>query len=83
MQYKKYGISFDNDKERLRIAKGIAFKTAKEGSFKFRNGKQTNVFETIINNAKPSLLQALAEGQASKYSSEVQEEITRINKISR
>jgi len=83
LQYKKYDISFDNDKQRLSRAKGIATKTAKFGSFKFRENKQTQIFETIINSAKPSLLQALAQGQKAKYSSEVQEEIKRINNLDR
>lgn len=49
LQYKKYGITYRDDKERRGIAFAIMKKIAKEGSYKFRNpAKQTNVIEQAI-----------------------------------
>jgi hypothetical protein len=82
LQYKKYGISYDDDKERWAIAWGIAKTQAKKGSFKFR-GNQTDVFGDVIEKAKPTLFTALGEEERVNFASEVQEEIKRINEIKR
>lgn len=83
LQYKKYGITYDNDKQRLGIAIAMAKNTAKLGSWKFRKNEQTNVFKTVLDKAKPTLMEALAESERAKYSSEVQNEIKRINELPR
>jgi len=83
LQYKKYDISYENDKQRLGIAIAMATNIAKEGSWKFRNNEQTNVFKDVLDKAKPTLLQALQESERAKFQSEVQEEIKRINELPR
>lgn len=52
LQYKKYGLTWSNNKERTSLAIAIMRKHAKDGSYKFRNPtKQTKVFESAVINA--------------------------------
>ena len=83
LAYKKYDITYDSEEKRQTISENIARSIAKNGSFKFRENKQTDVFGSIIKKATPSLLKALAEDRAAQLSSEVGEEIKRINEIKR
>ncbi len=83
LQYKKYGIKYSSDKQRLSIAIAMATNIAKKGSWKFRNNKQTDVFKTVLDKAKPTLMQALENEERAKYTSEVQAEIKKINGIPR
>jgi hypothetical protein len=82
LEFNKYGIEYETDKERWGIAWAIAKTHAKEGSFKFR-GNQTDVFAQVIAQAKPTLLQALTDSSVTKFESEVLKEIKRINDIAR
>ncbi|NQZ65435.1 hypothetical protein [Crocosphaera sp.] len=60
LQFKKYGITYSDDKEKRSIAFAIMKKTAKSGSFKFRNtSKRTNVIETAIEDTTKTLRQKL------------------------
>ena len=60
LQFKKYGITYSDDKERRSIAFAIMKKTAKQGSYKFRNpSKRTNVIETAIEDTTKALRQKL------------------------
>jgi hypothetical protein len=83
LQYKKYGLSYSNDKQRLGIAIAISKNIATLGSWKFRKNEQTDVFKDVLAKAKPTLLQALQEAQRAKYTSEVLEEVKRINELER
>ena len=56
LQYKKYGITYSDDKERRSIAFAIMKKTANEGSYKFRNpAKRTNVIETALKDVSKTI----------------------------
>ena len=83
LQYKKYDFDYENDKERLGIAIAISTNIAKEGSYKFRNNMQTDVFGQVIDEALPTLYKALEDESRASFTSEVQKEIKRINEITR
>lgn len=67
LKYKKYGISYKDDKERLSIAIAIARKIAKEGSYKFRNiAKRTSVYEDAFSKTFGNLEADLADIEVSR-----------------
>lgn len=77
---KKYGLDWQKDSERKSLAFLIARKIEKEGSWKMRKPDQrTQIIETAIKNATPTLFDALRSYQTATVNSQVQTEINKIN----
>jgi len=75
--YKKYGITYGNDKERKSITWAIYNKMQRDGSFKFRNkDKRTQVVETAIQKSLPTVTAALA----NFYTANVRDIVTEFKK---
>ena len=60
LEFKKYNLNWNDEKERRSIAHAIVRNMAKKGSYKFRNtSAQTNIFESAIQATLPSLVKDL------------------------
>ena len=70
--FKKYGITYKTDSRRKGIAYAITRKIAEEGSAKAR-GKypKTNIFQSAINKALPSMLKGLITQKEINTRSEI------------
>jgi hypothetical protein len=80
LQYKKYGITYNNDEERLGIAIAISKSMSKDGSYKRKNkDKRTTIIKDSIGKAKPTLFKALITDSAIRLRSEVGKIIKSIN----
>lgn len=68
LQYRKYGLNFSDNKERLSLAFAIARKQDAEGSFKFRNPEaRTTILKDSIRDTLPGLLKDLTKITAIRY----------------
>lgn len=62
LQYKKYGISYANDEERVSLSYAISKSIHSKGTYTFRMNKQTGVLSKVITEQSiNSLKQALGE----------------------
>lgn len=76
LQYKKYGIEYDSQQQRQRLAVNIASKIAVKGSYKYRNkGKQTAIIETALDASLPVLLEQLELASVSSLDASIKQSI--------
>lgn len=77
LQYKKYGLSYTNDKQRRSLAWAISKKIQQRGTFTFRRGQNTGVISQPL--AEPNL-RGLIDDIAKGRTLEILTDIRRIFK---
>lgn len=83
LRYKKYGLKWATDKERISLSWAISKNIQRRGSWKFRTNSQTRIVPDAIAGAQTELARALAGIYTFDVSAKVQEEIDAINKLER
>lgn len=82
LEYQKYGLVWETEKQRWGIAWGIAKNHAKSGGYKFRNpSKRTEIIDNAIERTLPDLNRALLLDYRTFYESEVSRQLKQIEKI--
>jgi hypothetical protein len=72
LEYKKYGLKYDNDEERVSLAWAIAKKIKKKGTHTYMKGRDTGVISEAINKeATAELIKEIAKNRKTEILTDI------------